>query len=444
MHSSIRFPPALRRLLSSWIFHLAWIPMVIGIADSRVALADVVQLKSGGIVRGSVQPANSEKPELVEVQLISGIKVVVAQAEITDITKRPIRFEQYEARRQTIDDTLAAHWELAEWCRENVLPDQRRVHLERVLDFDPEHKPAHYGLGHTLHDGEWLSKEEVEERKREEGFVKFNGRYVPISQLETLQAQHAQSKAEKEWAAKIGLWLKWAIGKQQEQALEGLGNLRSIRQEEAIPGLVQVLSKHDNAEVRSLFVEIVAQINSARSAFPLASYSVREEVTEIRRRALAAIRKEHQELAQGIFVKALRDKNNAVVRRAALALIRVGDNRAVNPLIHALVTKHSFKVRVAVPTVSMNTNGSFGNTSSLPPDFIAAVRAGQFPYGVIIQLPQQNVVTKVIPISLDIENDEVLAALQKLTKRDFGFDESAWTRWWNLERHQLIIAPDLP
>lgn len=411
---------------------------------AQTGLADVVQLKQGGVIRGTIQPTKGDADRVIEVLLVSGAKISIAEADVEKVTKRPIRFEQYEVKAQTIEDTLEDHWALAEWCRENVLSEQRKAHLERVLDFDPEHKPAHYGLGHTLQEGEWLTKEEVEERKREEGLVKFNGKYVPISQLEKLQAQHAQSKAEKEWAAKIGLWLKWAMGTQQDQAAVGLNNLKGIRQDEAIPGLIQVLSKHDNAEVRNLFVEIVAQIRSSRSAFPLATYAVREDVTEIRRRALAAIRQEHQEVAQGVFIKALRDKNNTVVRRAAVALARVGDIRAVNPLIQSLVTRHSFKVRVAVPTVSMRTNGSFGTPYNLPPDLLAGIAAGQFPYGVIINLPAENVVTKVVPISLAIENDEVLAALQKMTGQNYGFDENAWTRWWNLERHQLIIAPDLP
>lgn len=414
------------------------------VATVPSAFADVVQLKQGGVIRGTIQPDKSDADGTLEVQLVSGAKISIAETDIDKVTKRPIRFEQYEVKAQTIEDTLEDHWALAEWCRENVLLEQRKEHLERVLDFDPEHKPAHYGLGHTLQEGEWLTKEEVEERKREEGLVKFNGKYVPISQLEKLQAQHAQSKAEKEWASKIGLWLKWATGVQQEQAQVGLNNLKGIRQEEALPGLIQVLSRHDNAEVRNLFVEIVAQISSSRSAFPLATYAVREDVTEIRRRALAAIRQEHQEVAQGVFIKALRDKNNTVVRRAAVALARVGDIRAVNPLIQSLVTRHSFKVRVAVPTVSMRTNGSFGTPYNLPPDLIAGIAAGQFPYGVIINLPAENVVTKVVPISLALENDEVLAALQKMTGQNYGFDENAWTRWWNLERHQLIIAPDLP
>ncbi len=442
MHSSLTLRTKTGRLRRAVVSGLLLSTVALTLVET--ASADVVQLKHGGVIRGTIQASKGDSEGTIEVQLVSGARVSVAEADIENVTKRPIRFEQYEVRQQTIEDTLEDHWALAEWCRENVLPEQRKVHLERVLDFDPDHKPAHYGLGHTLQDGEWLTKEEVEERKREEGLVKFNGKYVPISQLEKLQAQHAQSKAEKEWAAKIGLWLKWATGANQDQAPVGLNNLRGIRQDEAIPGLIQVLSKHDNAEVRNLFVEIVAQISSSRSAFPLATYAVREEVAEIRRRALAAIRQEHQEVAQGVFIKALRDKNNAVVRRAGIALARVGDIRAVNPLIQSLVTRHSFKVRVAVPTVSMRTDGSFGTPYNLPPDLIAGIAAGQFPYGVIINLPAQNVVTKVVPISLAIENDEVLAALQKLTGLNYGFDENAWTRWWNLERHQLVIAPDLP
>ena len=52
--------------------------------------------------------------------------------------------------------------------------------------------------------------------------------------------------------------------------------------------------------------------------------------------------------------------------------------------------------------------------------------------------------TKVVPVSVQQQNPEVLTTLRSLTKHDFGYNEKAWQRWWNVDRQQSKLAPDLP
>jgi len=49
-----------------------------------------------------------------------------------------------------------------------------------------------------------------------------------------------------------------------------------------------------------------------------------------------------------------------------------------------------------------------------------------------------------VPIALTHENPEVRTALRGITGVDFGFDETAWHRWWTVDRFQKKLAPDLP
>jgi hypothetical protein len=49
------------------------------------------------------------------------------------------------------------HWRLAEWCRKHKLADQERVHLERMLAFEPDHAEARARLGFVRVDERWIS-----------------------------------------------------------------------------------------------------------------------------------------------------------------------------------------------------------------------------------------------------------------------------------------------
>ena len=156
------------------------------------------------------------------------------------------------------------------------------------------------------------------------------------------------------------------------------------------------------------------------------------------------MKKDQQEIAQAIFTRALTDPNNDIVRRAAVALAKAGNAESVSPLIRALITRHRFNITVAVPTNSFRSDGSgYSNDALIPPEILAGMRAGLYPNGVILPPPPPGS-TKVVPVAIDVRNDEVLLALKKLTKQNFGFDEAAWSRWWSLDRHQTVVAPDLP
>ncbi len=435
---------ARRRFISDRAKHKPTFACALVLIAATVASADVVQLKSGALLRGTIKTDAKAKTDALEVQLLSGTVISVAKEDVAEIVRRPLKFEQYAARVQELDDELEAHWLLSEWCRENRLDEQRRVHLERVLDFDSEHKRAHLGLGHTQQDGEWLRKEEVEERKREQGFVKFNGKYVPITQLESLQAKAEQTEAQKEWFAKVRQWLQMATGPNAGKAADGLNAIREIRSPDAVAALMQLLGKHAREDVRRLAVETIAKIGGHTAAVPLTTFVLREDVRDIREQALASFKSDQAEIARAVFVKALRDRNNVIVRRAGLGLMKVGDGSSVNPLINALLTTHSTTIRVAVPTVGGRVDGKLPHPSGLPDELVDAMRRGQFPNGFIYAPGNSAGITREVPVQATVENEEVLLALKKLTKQNFGFDKASWARWWNVEKTQAVIAPDLP
>jgi len=144
-------------------------------------------------------------------------------------------------------------------------------------------------------------------------------------------------------------------------------------------------------------------------------------------------------------VAELQNASNDIVRRAAAALEVVGNQKSIPALIEALVTKHRYKVRVAdtSSTYAFSTDGSYigsGTPTYLPPDIEVMLRTGQLPYGVSVYVPEHPIPTRVVTVSREQQNSEVLAALRKITEQDFGYDVRSWRLWWASKK--LNTSPD--
>ena len=152
----------------------------------------------------------------------------------------------------------------------------------------------------------------------------------------------------------------------------------------------------------------------------------------------------HYDQARLLVVDELRDRNNVVVRRAGTVLAKIGDETSVPALIRALVTTHSYKVRVPVQGYSFGVDGSIPGGTGLPPEIEVGLRTGVYDSVQVVPLLGAARATKLIPVAVNRENEEVLMALRQITGNNFGFDENTWQRWWNIDRNQATLAPDLP
>jgi hypothetical protein len=339
--------------------------------------------------------------------------------------------EEYETRLRQLDNTVTAHWDLAAWCRTKGLTAQREFHLQRVIDLDPDHEQAHLALGHTWKDGGWV---DMDEYMAARGYVKHKGKYVTHQELELLEKTAAELKREQEWYPKVRLWAGWLTGRDADRAHQGLTALRAIQDDDSSPSVLRFLGEHAARDVRLLGVEVLTRSGGKKSAQALAKLALREPDHEVRYTALEGISPEQYEAVQALFIRELRNEANPVVCRAGQALQRVGDERAIAPLIEALVTSHKYEVRVpgsSSPSYTFSTSGGFGPPGvALPPEIEAGLRTGQFPNGVIVLNPPAMRQTKTVIVRQDHQNAEVLAALQRLTNENYGYDERLWRLWW--------------
>jgi hypothetical protein len=350
--------------------------------------------------------------------------------------------EEYETRRRALDDTVEAHWDLAEWCRQKSLAKERETHLLRVTELDPEHTQAHRALGHIRHKGKWASRDEVMTGR---GFVKYKGKYVLPQELEMILKEERVSDAERAWFRRVRTLHTWLDGDHAERQSEALAALRSIKEPDAVSALSRSFKAVPNEPQRLLYVEILSHIEGERPLQPLILQSLWDESQDVRKAAIRGVRHKDVDKALPAYLRGLKNGLNLIVNRAGAALGELGNQTVVPNLIDALVTRHSYTILVPDPATSFRTDGTMAGPGQpvLPPEIELMLAAGQLPYGVQVQqfsaAPPRM---KEVPIEKDEENPSVLDALTTLTGEDFGYDEPAWRRWFNA--HQNLKRAQAP
>jgi len=116
-------------------------------------------------------------------------------------------------------------------------------------------------------------------------------------------------------------------------------------------------------------VKILTRVGGDKSVPGLVALSLNDDDQEVRFSAMRGFSAEQQSRAIPLFVKALRSEFNPIVSRAGAALGVMGNDKAVGPLIDALITTHEYKVRVPdnSSTYSFSTDGRAAGGIALPP-----------------------------------------------------------------------------
>lgn len=419
-------------------FILALIPLS-AIAIPPVS-ADLIKLKNGGELRGDIAGEEAVNGAFT-LTTLSGATISIAESDIEFVTRRPLKKEQYEAKARRVANTVAARWELAEWCRQRNLDTERDEQLELILDLDPEHRKAHYGLGHTKSGGKWRTREE---KMIAQGYVKYKGRYISEEELELLEKSKEQREAEQAWFQKVRMWKNWLTGRYPKQQTEAYENLIAISNVDAVPALLKNFSDEGDIRLRQLYVKILAGMRGDKPVPAIVRQAIFDSDRELRYTALNALSKDQYVEAMPLFVKQLRHDSNEIVRRTGIGLQRVGDDRVVGPLIDSLITTHRYNVPVdAHNTMSFGSDGSFGSGGGvqLTPELAALLSSGQY-NGAIINVPNQMQKPKKMKIlKLNQQNPESLRALQKITGENYGYDERTWKLWLGAKKSGALKKP---
>jgi hypothetical protein len=392
--------------------------------------ADTIRLEGGRTIRGQILEDKSTGDSLVVKLQVGNGEVTISRGQIQEIIRENGPLQEYEAIKEKYQDTPGDQFALAMWCEAHKLAKQRRVHLQRVIELDPEHVEAHEKLGYLRRDGKWMTANELKEAK---GLVKFGGRYVTPQEKEILELKKRQDEEEREWHARVRMWKGWLTGNDPSKARLGEERLQAIEDPHAIEALVGHLGKDSDESIRILMCGILGNISGDVATAELIKRSIIDVSANVRWAAIDALAARADPQALRSLLGVLKSEHNTVIRRAAEALGALGDASAVPALIDVLVTKHKQVV------VRQGGASFIGGQTPAVVDFEPVVAPGVVAFnpiigyqmqGIGLSAPSQEIVT------VQVENDEVRQALNQLTEEDFGFNQAAWRGWMANQRRK--------
>ncbi|MHB1033033.1 MAG: HEAT repeat domain-containing protein [Pirellulales bacterium] len=384
---------------------LAWVAVWPPVVAVR---ADVFVLTNGGQVRGElVNPDESPRRTYV-IKTASG-QVTLDKSQVQKVVRPTEQQLAYEQIRGKFPDTVDAHWQLAEWCRENRLPNERKAHLERILDLDANHAGARRALGYSQIEGRWVTQEEY---MASQGLQRYKGRWRTPQEISELQRKERIDRAEKDWTAKIKLWRGWLDDDRSREARE---LIRGIDNPAAVKGLAQYLASEPRPQVRTLYIEALGRIGTQDAIHILARAAMEDRVEELRLSCLDQLKPGKHPEAVAVFIDALRSKENAIINRAAVGLAHMEDPRAIGPLIEVLITVHKIKVSEGAPgQIGAAFSPSGGGGLSVGPK------------------------TKIVKYTM--QNQAVLDALVALSGgANYNFDVRAWKTWFAAQKKPTTL-----
>lgn len=381
-----------------------WLWAVGLLCAPMIAWGDVFLLKSGGQIEGEWINRGERRSAGQEIRTPGGIRLKLAAEQVDTRIPQPKADDEYQQIAPTFANTVDAHWELAEWCRDKNLPDRRKVHLEAILAFDTNHVAARRALGYQQFRGEWQTREEFHRR---EGYELYRGRWRLTQDIEIQEEQAKRELAAKEWLMRLK---RWRAELSTERGPLAYQRFEQLDEPAAIPALQYLLQREAMRRVKIVYLDALLRIGNAAAAQAILSAALNDADEEIFYESTDRLKKLSPQLVLKPLLDALREKSNVKINRAAYILGKVGDPTIFSPLIDALISVQ----RIANPqaggdTTSFGSDGSFGMSRGGP----AAV-------------------------DVPVQNQFVLEALIELTGQNFEFDQRAWRRWYNIEKQRIF------
>lgn len=323
---------------------------------------------------------------------------------------------EYRFKAPFLEDDVESHRNMAQWCRERNLPIEARLHLERIIQIDPDDEQARKSLGYENQDGIWTTPKE---KRESNGYVIYAGKSMTSQEAELLKEKEKNKKLDAQWKKKIRV-IQNGLKNDSEEARE---DLRLVNAPEALSSLTSALQEEKNPRNRELFVLAIGKIGTPAAIGDLAAIAIGDEDDEVRQTAIDLIRRSSKAVPGAVefFCEVLKHPEkytNPAINRAGYALGILNAQRALPDLINALVTRHTETIVIPGEQTSA-TFSSDGNISFNPGS----------------QEKTKN-------ITQDIENPDVLIAVRAIASShyydpvDFGFDIQSWKEWF-LDKENL-------
>ncbi|MBI3723919.1 HEAT repeat domain-containing protein, partial [bacterium] len=330
------------------------------------------------------------------------------------------RIDKGESLRETYEKKKAdlfpgdpePRYALAQWCKEQNLAKEQRELLEEVIRLSPDHAEARKDLGYVKDNGAWITEADL---RKKLGFEKVNGVWVTAAEAKKIRRSGEVRKTL--ISISMNLAHAGASGAQARAALDALAKDDA----DLVAPLVEERLGDTNAEVRRSLVELLGKLKQKSSAARLAQVVLDDADRSVRQAAAAALWATADVPARTDVVQALFHRRSQKRDRAAEALVVVADPETVPYLIEGLYIRVERTVEVD-PDDHVILRGGSG----------AALREGAF--GGYHEEEAARARQSVYH-----DSSLALAALKKITGRDFDYSKGDWWSWWQKEGRAKLL-----
>jgi HEAT repeats len=424
------------------------------VLGSRVleARADRITLRGGGVVKGKLIPDKTNPGQLLLIGEVGRTPMVLKKDQVVQVVAEKSALDDYVVLRDKDRQTAEQEFALGTWCEEHSLKDLAMLHFESTVKRDSTFEAAHKKLGHVLMNGRWLNADEVKEAQ---GYIKYKGRWVTPEEKERRDMLAATAAEGNTWVKKLRLLRDAYASEVPDRTREAERRLLAIDETVAVGPILKVLGEDPLPPIRAMASRVLGGISGPEAANGLVGRLLVEEDEEVRQSTMNELaRREASEIVP-LLARSLRSKYHEVVNRSAWGLGNLNATITVPKLVPALITIEYEVVMVdsGAPSGGMSFNsgtpgggggGGIGTHGvSIPVLTGPVVGAGSVAYGATSVPYQTNgvggtsfgvgqggsrgPVPRLVPI--EYRNDEVLAALVKMTGRNFGYDIPTWKQW---------------
>ncbi len=391
----------------------ALLAVLLLICVAPAMLGDIFHLEGGGRLEGTLE---QEIDGNYRIRTTVGI-VTVPASSVERIEEAETPLDEYERLRDQTAGTPEAQVQLAEWCAEQGLRGQRRQHLRRAIELDPNCEPARLALGYVRVGELWVDGRKV--TQREEKAAAAAEAEDPEKLARAIQAQ---------WYRRIRAIKSSLLDASLERLVrDGQRKIREIRDPLAILPLTKVLSEGSVA-CRQLLVEVLRGFPQDESTMNLALLALLDPNEAVRHGALAELRRREDPRVIPNYREGVRNGNDLILRRSAIALGELGAAEAVPDLIDRLTARRNRWVEVPVKQYVRRLPRLF-NGQTIVSLGGSDLRVAHTPQVGLWRIADQ-VENEWQYRQVTVYRTEVLEALKKLTGQNFGFEHEAWRRWY--------------
>ncbi|MGV3485768.1 MAG: HEAT repeat domain-containing protein, partial [Planctomycetaceae bacterium] len=204
----------------------------LGCLLAPVAHADVVHLRGGGQVEGTVKRVAAERAPYAVVQIDAGLSVLIPESQIARVADST-DLEEYRQRAKATSESAEEHYELARWCKGNQLHPQSRHHYQRAIAIDPEHAKSRAALGYVKYENRWIRDSEL---RKIRGMISVAGRDRLPEEVALRDALDETNVEMKRWNREIAR-LRAAVLRGGEKGAEAQAKLAAIEDPNASPAI---------------------------------------------------------------------------------------------------------------------------------------------------------------------------------------------------------------